>query len=51
MPVYFGGSNSSVLHILYPSSGGIDLPVFRINAEAPVATESMAWSHVKALYR
>ncbi len=49
MPVYY--SDADHVHILYPSSGGIELPVFRLNAEAPVATESMAWSHVKALYR
>ena len=50
LPAYIS-EGGTVVNSLYPSSGSIDLPVFRLNAEAPVAVESLAWSHVKALYR
>lgn len=44
-------SSSSVIYDMYPSSGSIDAPVFRINGEAPVATTSVSFDHVKSLYR
>ncbi len=50
LPVYCAGSNNG-LFSLHPSSGSIDAPVFMINGEASVATESLAWDGVKSLYR
>ncbi len=51
LPVYADGEELTVLRNLYPSSGSIDLPVFRINGEAPVATEPATFNGVKALFR
>nr|MEE4269059.1 hypothetical protein [Candidatus Krumholzibacteria bacterium] len=34
-----------------PSSGSVNAPVFRINGDAPVATEPATWGGVRALYR
>ncbi len=39
------------LKAFYPASGSIDLPVFRVNGEAPVSVEESSLSAVKALYR
>jgi len=51
LPVYINGDIHEDLRNLYPSSGSIDLPVFRINGEAPVATVSARFGDIKALYR
>lgn len=51
LPVYVDGEDWDVMRNLYPSSGSIDLPVFRINGEAPVATQPASFSGVKALFR
>ena len=61
---YFGGSGSmgnylpayaaagsNQLYAMYPSSGSVNLPVFRVNGQAPVATTSSTLDGVKALYR
>lgn len=36
---------------LHPSSGSFDLPVFVVNGDAPVESESMSFGQVKRLYR
>lgn len=51
LPCYVNLPNTGELRPMYPSSGSVDLPVFRFNAEAPVATESASLDRVKALYR
>jgi hypothetical protein len=51
LPVYVNGLVHEDLRNLYPSSGSIDLPVFRLNGEAPVATDPVSWDRVKAMYR
>lgn len=51
LPVYVNGLIHEDLRNMYPSSGSVDLPVFRFNGDAPVATSSASWSSVKALYR
>jgi hypothetical protein len=38
-------------HFWYPISGSVDLPVARINGEAPVKSETATWSAVKATFR
>jgi hypothetical protein len=35
----------------YPGSGSVDLPVARINGDAPVVVDSTTWSAVKATFR
>ena len=44
-------ADSDQLFAMYPSSGSGNLPVFRVNGEAPVATTSSTFDGVKALYR
>lgn len=51
LPVYVNGLNDGDLRNLYPSSGSIDQPVFRVNGDAPVATDPASWDQVKALFR
>ncbi|MDY0111269.1 MAG: hypothetical protein RBT60_15185, partial [Candidatus Krumholzibacteria bacterium] len=38
-------------HFWYPISGSVDLPVARINGDAPVESEIATWSAVKAVFR
>jgi hypothetical protein len=38
-------------HFWYPISGSVDLPVARINGDAPVNSETATWSAVKATFR
>lgn len=49
LPCFADGDHE--LGTMYPSSGSVDLPVFRFNGEAPVATEPASLDRVKALYR
>lgn len=49
LPAYATQANE--LFALYPSSGSVDLPVFRVNGDAPVATTQAAFGAVKALFR
>jgi hypothetical protein len=51
LPVFVNGMIHEDLRPMYPSSGSVDLPVFRFNGEAPVATSPASWSSVKALFR
>jgi hypothetical protein len=51
LPMYANGADFNDLHNLFPSSGSIDLPVLRINGEAPTVTEGFSWGCVKALYQ
>jgi hypothetical protein len=51
LPVYADGANFSHLVNLFPSSGSVELPVFSINGEQPVATEPVSFGGIKALYR
>jgi hypothetical protein len=51
LPVFAAGDDVYDLRNMYPSSGNRDLPVFCINGDAPIPTESMAWTEVKELYR
>jgi len=50
LPAYAAGETNQ-LYAMYPSSGSVNLPVFRVNGEAPVATTSFTLDGVKALYR
>ena len=49
LPVYAPPSGEMVA--MHPSSGSVDLPVFRVNGEAPVATTAATMDEIKALYR
>ena len=49
LPVY--AAPSGEMAAMHPSSGSVDLPVFRVNGEAPVATTSATMDEIKALYR
>ena len=49
LPAYV--TPGSVMVAMHPSSGSVDLPVFRVNGEAPVATTSATMDEIKALYR
>jgi hypothetical protein len=51
LPVYVNADDISDLRNLFPSSGDIDLPVLRINGDAPIAVEPVTWGNVKTLYR
>lgn len=54
LPVYINYTSDYTyddLRSMYPSSGSVDLPVFRFNGEEPVATDSATWSDIKAMYR
>jgi len=51
LPVYIVGDNMNEMRNLYPSSGSVDSPVFRINGVGPVAVTSSTLDNVKALYR
>ncbi len=51
LPVYVAGFEPGDLRNLYPSSGSIDEPVFRINGLGPVAVTNTSLDAVKALYR
>ena len=54
LPVYIndtGDGSYTDLRNMYPSSGSVDLPVFRFNGAEPVATDSATWSGVKAMFR
>lgn len=50
LPAY-AMAETNELRAMYPSSGSVDLSVFRVNGEAPVATTSASLDGVKALYR
>jgi hypothetical protein len=51
LPVFVAGDDVEDMRSMYPSSGSTELPVFIINDDGPVATEKMAWSEVRSLYR
>lgn len=51
LPLYIVGGSVSDLRSLYPSSGSVDSPVFRINGGGPVAVTNTTLDGVKALYR
>lgn len=50
-PTYTTAGADSRQVPLTPSSGSEDLPVFRINGSAPVATDAETWGALKSLYR
>ena len=46
-----GDASSTVITEFNPSSGDWNLPVMRINGEAPVPAVAQSWSDIKAVYR
>ena len=46
-----GDATSTVITEFNPSSGDWNLPVMRINGEAPVPVEVRAWGDIKAVFR
>jgi len=51
LPAYCNGVPPYDLYTMFPSSGGIDAPVFRVNGDQPVATKSVSFSGIKALFK
>ena len=51
LPAYADAASVGGLFAMYPSSGSVDQPVFRVNGESPVATTVSPFAGVKALYR
>ncbi len=51
LPCYCPDASVPGIFAMYPSSGSVDQPVFRVNGEAPVATTVSTFEGVKALYR
>lgn len=50
LPVFAVGDNPEDLRTIYPSSGDVNLPVFAINGQAPIAVVNSTWGEVKNLY-
>ena len=50
-PAYLDGEDYDIIKKLQQSTGGADFPVATINGECAVATESVTFDGVKALYR
>jgi len=51
VPSYVDNNENAQLVEMRPSTGGFDVPVFVLNGEAPVATESTTLDALKTLYR
>lgn len=51
LPAYCNANATYDLYTMSPSSGSIDAPVFRVNGDAPVATDEVTFDGIKALYR
>lgn len=52
LPMYrLGDASNAVTRIWYPISGSVNLPVARINGDAPVKSEIATWGAVKAILR
>lgn len=49
-PVYSSGIDAGDLRALYPSTGGPNVPVFRINGDGPMAPKATSWGGVKSLF-